>query len=411
MEVVELFSGIGAQAKALERCNIDHNVLATCDWDINAIIAYDLIHNGPQLDNLYETMSNEQLDMAVSALNVSANGKTPMTDSAKHRLSRNVKIKLLYAIERTNNLLDITEINGNELPSRIDLMTYSFPCQDLSLAGSWHNNSGGIERDSGNRSSLLWEVERLLYERKNEGIDLPKFLLMENVTAILSKKHEESFNEWKMNLCALGYVNKVLTLDARKFGVPQMRNRTYMLSINCQGMGQGDVEYINRIFDNLNEEYLARCYPRERFNLEDVIRKDYNNIVYYHEALESNPNRTPSRIEIGRNNILIDSETSYVPTITTKQDRHPNSGLIEFFTEHANKMNFRYLTPRECFMIMGFDEDDYQMLIDNNFLINKSRYFFTRDKMNKMAGNSICVNVLESIFELIEDIINNLEEL
>ena len=165
MNVVELFSGIGAQAKALERINIDHNILATCDWDINAIIAYDLIHNGIQANNIFRNLTNEELDELLIPLHLSANGKNAMNDASKERLPRNTKEALLFAIQRTNNLIDITSITGEDLPNDIDLLTYSFPCQDLSLAGNWHNNTGGIDRNSGNRSALLWEVERILLER------------------------------------------------------------------------------------------------------------------------------------------------------------------------------------------------------------------------------------------------------
>ena len=90
-----------------------------------------------------------------------------------------------------------------------------------------------------------------------------------------------------------------------------------------------------------------------------------------------------------------------VSTVTTKQDRHPNSGLIDYYSEDTNKSNYRYLTPRECFLLMGFDEQDYQRIIDNNFQAIKGEMFFTRDKLYKMAGNSIVVNVLEEIFKQI----------
>ena len=90
-----------------------------------------------------------------------------------------------------------------------------------------------------------------------------------------------------------------------------------------------------------------------------------------------------------------------VSTVTTKQDRHPNSGLIDYYSEDTNKSNYRYLTPRECFLLMGFDEQDYQRIIDNNFQARKGEMFFTRDKLYKMAGNSIVVNVLEEIFKQI----------
>lgn len=403
MNVVELFSGIGAQAKALERANIDHNILATCDWDVNAIIAYDIIHYGPQNNNLYLNMDSNELTQRILNLNISSNGKKPMSDSAKVRMPRTVKASLLYAIERTNNLIDITNINGIDLPPNIDLMTYSFPCQDLSLAGNWHNNQGGIERNSGSRSSLLWEVERLLQERNNNNFQMPRFLLMENVTAIESTRHIRNFEEWQRTLQRLGYVNCIYTLDARDFGVPQMRCRTYMLSTYINDIQDGNTrnEFCN-YFSNQTSENLINMFRRNQLNLHDLLRTNYQEEQYLREAEESCPNRTVSRIDIGNNNLYITEDVEFIPTITTKQDRHPNSGLIRYHSIQNNKMNFRYLTPRECFLFMGFDEDDFQALVDNNFYSRRNTLFFSRDKLNKMAGNSICVNVLESIFEYID---------
>ena len=97
-----------------------------------------------------------------------------------------------------------------------------------------------------------------------------------------------------------------------------------------------------------------------------------------------------------------------VPTITTKQDRHPNSGVIKYNNLKKGKCDFRYLTPRECFMLMGFDEADFQLLMDNNFLCNKNGNFFSDSKLIKMAGNSIVVNVLEEIFKQINFIDENI---
>ena len=112
MNVVELFSGIGAQAKALERRNIDHNIIATCDWDINAIIAYDIIHNGAQDNNIYTDMTDFELNELLKPLNLSANGKNAMSTESKERLPRITKESLLYAIYRTNNLIDITNVTS-----------------------------------------------------------------------------------------------------------------------------------------------------------------------------------------------------------------------------------------------------------------------------------------------------------
>lgn len=404
MNVVELFSGIGAQAKALENINIEYTISVTCDWDINAIIAYDIIHNGPQVNNFYKNESIDRINKLLQDLNLSVTGKAPMTNIAKNRMSRKLKENLLYAIYRTNNLVDIKSVSAKDLGDEITLMTYSFPCQDLSIAGNWHNNQGGIERNSGNRSSLLWEVERLLYERKSENLSLPRFLLMENVSAILSSKHNKNFTEWCNNLKAIGYVNKVLTLDARNFGVPQMRARTYMLSVLINDLSEEKRNEINKQIDLLSEENINILFPRKTYHLSEILKTDYSNNIYLTEARYSNPNKTASRIEIQEKNIEISRNTQYVHTITTKQDRNPNSGLVEFSIHEKNKMAYRYLTPRECFLLMGFDEDDFQKLLNNNFNIAKNRNFFTRDKLYRMAGNSICVNVLESIFELVNHI-------
>ena len=92
-----------------------------------------------------------------------------------------------------------------------------------------------------------------------------------------------------------------------------------------------------------------------------------------------------------------------VQTITTKQDRHPNSGNL-FFNPKNDSSRYRFLTPRECFMLMGFDEKDYEQLINNNFESRKNALFFSRDRLYKLAGNSIVVNMLEAIFNQIIDI-------
>src|SRR5699024_11488982 len=93
------------------------------------------------------------------------------------------------SIERTNNLIDISAVGAEDLPDDLDVLTYSFPCQDLSISSFWHNNFSGIDKDADNRSSLLWQVERILQEYCNIEKSLPKFLLMENVSAILSNRH------------------------------------------------------------------------------------------------------------------------------------------------------------------------------------------------------------------------------
>jgi DNA (cytosine-5)-methyltransferase 1 len=103
------------------------------------------------------------------------------------------------------------------------ILTYSFPFQDLSLAGK----GKGMAKGGGTRSGLLWEVERLL----NECSELPQILLMENVTQVHGKKNKEHFDEWIAFLENKGYSNYWQDLNAKNFGIPQNRNRTFMVSI------------------------------------------------------------------------------------------------------------------------------------------------------------------------------------
>ncbi|WP_017209992.1 DNA (cytosine-5-)-methyltransferase [Clostridium beijerinckii] len=409
--VIEAFSGIGSQAKALKNIGIEFEILATVDWDINAIIAYDIIHNGvPDLDE-YKLKTKEELIKVLSKYTLSSDGKKPLDETAIKRMNRNVMEHLVAAIDRSKNLVSITDVSGESLPNDIDLFTYSFPCQDLSIAGAWHGNNSGIDRDANNRSGMLWEVERILMERHDLGLTMPKFLLMENVSNILCNTHKSNFQEWKNNLKSMGYYNKVYKLNAADFGIPQKRERVYMLSVLCDGDIRKEVkDYIEN--NDVSIPMYINNLNVERVGLEDILRVDYSNEVYKKEANESQPNNTESRRKIYQeNDVLYDGNQvlrDVVTTITTKQDRNPNSGVIEYSPQNENKSNYRYLTPRECFMLMGFDENDFQALIDNNFPVTRTMDFFVASKLYKMAGNSIVVNVLEAIFRQIEYIKNNI---
>jgi len=172
LKVVELFAGIGAQASALERLGIPFES-TVCEIDPHAYNAYCAIH-----------------------------GPTP-------------------------NLGDITEVE--HLPD-CDLLTYSFPCQDLSIAGLQR----GMAEGSGTRSSLLWEVERLLTDA-GERERLPEVLLMENVDAILNKENKPHLDRFIAKLNRLGYETSYAVLNAKDYGVPQNRKRCFMVSTLTKG--------------------------------------------------------------------------------------------------------------------------------------------------------------------------------
>lgn len=309
---------------------------------------------------------------------------------------------ILAAIERTNNKVDITKVKASDLPDS-DLLTYSFPCQDLSVSGHWHKNEGGINRDANNRSTLLWQIERLLIEYNKSNKELPKFLLMENVSNILSDKHIDNFNEWCAFLENLGYVNQIYTLDARNFGIPQTRIRTYMISVLPEDEKMAND--VKAYFETNNLEKVIRPID-EIEDLSKYLRLNYNDKIYRQEAIDSTPTLTPSREKILKLNPAlaednIPNNEKFARTITTKQDRHPNSGIILYNKEVLTPVNNKYrnLTPRECFLLMGFDELSFDILMENNIKFSNERRMLPNAKLIRLAGNSIVVPVLEAIFK------------
>ena len=405
LRVFETFSGIGAQAKALSNIGADYKVVATADWDITAIIAYDYIHNGAPDLSRYEKMTKRELLDCLKGFTLSCDGKKPSTKKAIRSLNRNILERLCAAIHRTNNLVSVTDIHGKDLPEGTNLLTYSFPCQDLSFAHAWHGETGGIDRNAKNRSSMLWEIERILRECYLGEHELPKYLLMENVPAILGKRHKKNFEDWQKSLGAMGYYNKVYRLRSSRFGSAQDRERVYMISI----LTNGDKKSEKKLDKFFKENDLEKRRSKKQPTVKKFLRLDYDNPNILAEAEDSCPNDTPSRRAIYKNNLkLYDGEhfAKKVRTITTKQDRHPNSGVVSFCSARKGKSNFRYLTPRECLLLMGFSDRDYENLVENNFSKNENRksLFFTNGKMVKLAGNSIVVNVLEDVFSQIIEI-------
>ena len=122
-------------------------------------------------------------------------------------------------------------MNGDELPNDIDILTYSFPCQDLSNVGAFHGYNKGIDKDSVSSSSLLWQVGRILSKMKDLNKDMPRYLLMENIPTLLSNRHKKNFDEWITDLSNLGYISKYYPLNAHDFGLPQNRPLLLMISV------------------------------------------------------------------------------------------------------------------------------------------------------------------------------------
>lgn len=406
MKVVEMFTGLGSQAKALQKVSkkrkVSFEIARTCEWNIHAIVAYHLIHTKTGITSRVLEMSKEEILNELSPLNLSLDGKDSINPKYLQTLDIEILRLILNSIIANNNLIDIKKVKHDDIPEDTDLLTYSFPCQDLSNVGFFHGNKGGIDKDKNTRSGLLWEVERILEEKKQNNQKLPKFLLLENVTALEASRNKGNFQEWQTKLEELGYINKVYKLNAENFGIPQYRNRLIMLSVFVGENKDLIIKLSNYWKENdLNDLNYVRTLGIKKKQLKKLLKTDYNNPNLLQEALACQPNATDSRLKIWNNNSIILDENNIlnkrVQTITTKQDRHPNSGNI-FFNHDSKKSMYRFLTPRECFLLMGFDENDYEVLLSNNKNTRPNSLFFSRDTLYKLAGNSIVVDVLEAVF-------------
>lgn len=173
IRLIELFAGVGSQAMALRDLGVNFEHYRVVEFDKFAVASYNAIHGTD-----FETMDIR--DICAKDLNISE------TD------------KYCY------------------------IMTYSFPCQDLSVAGK----QKGMTKGSGTRSGLLWEVERIL----SECNELPQVLLMENVPQVHSKTNMLDFQKWIDFLESKGYSNYWQDLNAKDYGIAQNRNRCFMVS-------------------------------------------------------------------------------------------------------------------------------------------------------------------------------------
>ena len=207
IRLIELFAGVGSQSMAMKCLDVDFESYKAVEFDEPAIRSYNAIH-----------------------------GTSFPT-------------------------LDVTKTHGEDL-GIVDrdkycyILFYSFPCTDLSLAG----RQAGMSRDSGTRSGLLWEVERILKELPKE--QLPDVLIMENVPQVHSEKNLPDFEDWILFLRHLGYSNYYGDLNAKDFGVPQNRDRCFMVSMH----GKYDFQFPKTIpLEKVINDVLEEDVPEKFF--------------------------------------------------------------------------------------------------------------------------------------------------
>lgn len=203
IRLIELFAGYGSQALALKYLGVNFEHWKTCEWAVKSIQAYKDIHFADDNEDYSDFIPKEDLVEILYKLGISSNYNEPMKKEQIKRLSED-KLRTIYNnIIATNNLVNIQQVKGKDLEitdnDKYDyILTYSFPCQDLSLAGKGKGMS-----DTSTRSGMLWEVERILSECE----ELPQILLMENVPQVHSEDNMKDFYKWQLRLEELGYKN------------------------------------------------------------------------------------------------------------------------------------------------------------------------------------------------------------
>lgn len=420
LTVNELFSGIGAQRKALERLGIDHEVVGICEIDKYAIQSYEAIFG--KTKNYGDICTAPRLDYA-------------------------------------------------------DLWTYSFPCQDISVAGKQQ----GISENT--RSGLLYQVQRLLEVAKEEGT-LPKYLLLENVKNLVGKQFKSQFEDWLFYLDELGYDSYWQVLNAKNYGMPQNRERVFAISIRKDLNKTFEFPQIeelkirlkdvleNEVEDKfyLSQEYFERFiksldsdkYPMgneykvlgttkaetERMGtnsrhwvydtnscmstldatmykqpkqilvaIKEATKKGYAEATIGDSINIEQPNSKTRRGRVGHgvaqtlttapHQVVIensnpvrlgniygeDKGTGFAGNVWDK-----NAISLALMTMQGGNrqpmvikdLRIRKLTPLECWRLMGFDDEDFKKAQQSGV---------SNSQLYKQAGNSIVVNVLEKIFK------------
>ena len=237
-----------------------------------------------------------------------------------------------------------------------DILIHGSPCQDISIAGK----KLGADKDSGTRSSLMWETINIIEQM---GKWKPEYVIWENVKGVLHKRMNRNFNQYLSEMERLGYTNSYEVLNAMDFGLPQNRERVFTIS----HLGGKAFD-----FDEL-----------ERKEMEDI--SNYLQDDFDEEYIITQPSML-SKIgsEGGKFSGRLKPIENYCWTITTKQLRCPNSGIVPI-----GNGQYRLLTPQECWLLQGYTEEDY---------LNASKVN-GKTNLYKQAGNSIPVPIFESIFK------------
>lgn len=281
------------------------------------------------------------------------------------------------------NIGDVTKVDWSKYPC--DLLSFTFPCQNISIA---NRKAKGFEEGKDSSSSIVWSLRDVLSKMKQK----PKVIFMENVAAILNKKHKPTLDKLIAFLQSEGYHVDYKKLDAADYGVPQHRERVYILCTlgfdPCFTYPE-PIPLETKLCDVLEKN------PSQQFNLTPKakagfisrgMRDDKPYPIRVHNPSKCDKAFTISTRSGSRNydNFIFDKDLNDDKFIRVSQKGLSKAGVD---LKKIEDMNIRKLTPDECMVLMGLKKEEREKLKD-----------FTPSQVYKLAGNSIVVSVLEKVF-------------
>lgn len=386
IKYLSLFSGIGAFEKAMQNLRIPYDLVGYCEIDKHASKSYSLIHHVPE----------------------------------------------------SKNFGDITKIDETKLPKDIDFISYGFPCQDISIAG----NLKGFEDEEGNktRSGLFFDALRIITHTQ------PQFAIAENVKNLTSARFKKEFDIVLRSLEEAGYNNYWKVLDASDYGIPQHRERVFIVSIR-KDVDHGlfrfpdpmelKTKMIDLLEDKVDDKYFLSeamwdyClgrgakktkFPRKERFLSNINRPNQDVANTINVTPGTNP--VDNFIKLRNGHITFedfteetelkflkikeatkkgyteayegDSVNLSYPNSTTRRGRVGHqvaqtlttSPMMGGVVMKDDELMIRKLTPKECMRLTGFTDEDWQSLVDGK--VSDTQIFHA-------SGNSIVVDVVECI--------------
>lgn len=338
IKVLSLFSGKGAFEKALRNKEIQHEIINYCEIDKYASYAYSILHN----------------------------------------------------VGEERNIKDVHKVDGYKFKD-VDLITYGFSCQDISLAGK---RKGIVKGET--RSGLMYEALRIIKESK------AKVAIAENVKNLVSKMFIDDFNILISELDKLGYNSYWKVLNGINYKSAHSRERVFVISIR-KDIDNKTFKFKEPSYDLIPLNTITERSVEEKYYCKDnqYIKKFINNIQRRicdfsspskHGLIKVGDIDRPTLREMNKR---VFSELGASPTLVTGSDSIPK--IVQ--------CRVRKLTPVECWRLQGFTDEDYwkvRKALEDRYYNGKD---MTDTQMYKMAGNSIDVKVAESILEGLEGII------